>query len=164
MTKLILACLVLFSFWAIQGNSQSQVTTETYNIEVKTIASEDEVVVKQIVITTRGEARIELSAGAGKSRTSMQPKSGSESGQASATITFLATITPKSIGNSETHLVQIQTATGKVGGAGHGNSSSRRYNKVEDLLLVTAKSGNYRLGKPLSLGIFEKHPIVLLVK
>ncbi len=138
--------------------------SETYNLDVKTIVSEETIIVKQIIITTTCESPLEFSAGGSLHRSYLKPISGSGNGQASTTLTILVSIRPKRIGNSTTELFKFKSATRAGGGFGHTNSSARLYDKIEDLILLTAKSGDYKLGEALSLGTFKGKPIVLLMK
>lgn len=146
-----------------KGVADPRNVSETYSLEVKTIVSENIVVVKQFIITTQRETRVHLSAGSGSGGIIMRPKSGTECGQASATLTILASITPERMGSYRTHLFKFESDPYASGGVSHGRNSSQTYSNIEELLLLTAKPGTYRFGEPLSLGVFEGKPIVLLV-
>ena len=149
-------CLLLTGIFALAENA-----ADKYHLDLKSVVSEDTMLVTQFVITVPKTARVELKRKGERSEITVSPASNSPDGKATATLTICAVVSHTG-GDWETHLFKITTETGHVGGPGSGTIN--RKTNLKDILSLTAKAGDYRMGELLELGVFAGTPITLMVR
>jgi len=165
MQRTIKACFAAVGLGLVAMAVMAEKDGEVYQLEVKPVISEETILVTQFVITTPRTARLKLEVvevgGHMKSTTTMSPMPNSEDRRARAKLTAFAAVSHTG-GHSETHLFKVETATTR--GGGPGSHTISRNMRLEDVLSLTAKAGEYKMGEPLRLGTFKTGPIILLVK
>jgi hypothetical protein len=147
--------------WGDNAENPAADRGKTYRLEEESVISEETIVVTRFVITAPRSARLELVRGGGQSSIAMEPVPNSADGSTSARLTVFAAVSHAG-GDWETHLFKLETAQGTVGGPGSGTIN--RDKRLKDLLSLTVQPGEYKMGEPLELGVFEGAPVTLLVK
>lgn len=161
MRRTMRTCFVVLGLGLLGPAVVADDAAELYHVEVERIVSEDSMLVTRYVITAPRRVQYVLTRNGSRDSGHIWPARASKEGEVKAKITVVATVSHTG-GDTETHLFKIETATGSSGGTGSGTVHANQ--TLKDLISLTAKSGDYKIGAPLNLGTFEGGAITLLVK